>query len=246
MTAPLPTLHDRIPQITRPRTSQVEKGPDDATPQPGPGEPVPPRAGPRKAPRRKVLRERFLTWLPLALVLLGVAVLLYPVMATQHNNDEQQRLATMYTASVNAAGPEAIAALDSGVGSAEGTEASGPEATAGLDGGVGSGVEIGIDSVLMMGTAADRVAMRDRVGGVGREENGDSADGTMTGSCGDGERGADAGAATGETTTGSYGAGGDATANAGVVMAVVAAAAGGELTVPEGVRGESSPVGEST
>ena len=110
MTAPLPTLHDRIPQITRPRTSQVEKGPDDATPQPGPGEPVPPRAGPRKAPRRKVLRERFLTWLPLALVLLGVAVLLYPVMATQHNNDEQQRLATMYTASVNAAGPEAIAA----------------------------------------------------------------------------------------------------------------------------------------
>ena len=110
MTAPLPTLHDRIPQITRPCTSRVEKGPDDATPQPGPGEPVPPRTGPRKVPRRKVLRERFLTWLPLALVLLGVAVLLYPVMATQHNNDEQQRLATMYTASVNAAGPEAIAA----------------------------------------------------------------------------------------------------------------------------------------
>ena len=110
MTAPLPTLHDRIPQITRPCTSRVEKGPDDATPQPGPGEPVSPRTGPRKVPRRKVLRERFLTWLPLALVLLGVAVLLYPVMATQHNNDEQQRLATMYTASVNAAGPEAIAA----------------------------------------------------------------------------------------------------------------------------------------
>ena len=110
MTAPLPTLHDRITQITRPCTSQVEKGADDATPQPGPGEPVSPRTGPRKVPRRKVLRERFLTWLPLALVLLGVAVLLYPVMATQHNNDEQQRLATMYTASVNAAGPEAIAA----------------------------------------------------------------------------------------------------------------------------------------
>ena len=145
-----------------------------------------------------------------------------------------------------ASGPEAIAALDGGVGSAEGTEASGPEATAGLDGGVGSGVEIGIDSVLMMGSAADRVAMRDRVGGVGREENGDSADGTMTGSCGDGERGADAGAATGETATGSYWAGGDTTSDAGVGMAVVAAAAGGELTVPEGVRGESSPVGEST
>ena len=31
-------------------------------------------------------------------------------MATQHNNDEQQRLAEMYTASVDSAGPEAIAA----------------------------------------------------------------------------------------------------------------------------------------
>ena len=98
----------------------------------------------------------------------------------------------------------------------------------------------------MMGSAADRVAMRDRAGGVGREENGDSADGTMTGSCGNGERGADAGAATGETATGSYWAGGDTTSDAGVGMAVVAAAAGGELAVPEGVRGESSPVGEST
>ena len=63
-----------------------------------------------RAARRKVLRERFLTWLPLVLVLVGVAVLLYPVMATQHNNDEQQRLAEMYTASVDSAGPEAVAA----------------------------------------------------------------------------------------------------------------------------------------
>ena len=31
-------------------------------------------------------------------------------MATQHNNDEQQRLAEMYTATVNAAGPDTIAA----------------------------------------------------------------------------------------------------------------------------------------
>ena len=90
--------------------SRAEKGPDGAAPRPGPGEPVSPGTGPDEAARRKVLREHFLTWLPLALVLLGVAVLLYPVMATRHNNDEQQRLATMYTASVNAAGPEAIAA----------------------------------------------------------------------------------------------------------------------------------------
>ena len=107
MTALPPSLRDRI---TRPCTSRAEKGPDDAVPRPGPGEPVSPGTGPDEAARRKVLRERFLTWLPLALVLLGVAVLLYPVMATQHNNDEQQRLATMYTASVNEAGPEAIAA----------------------------------------------------------------------------------------------------------------------------------------
>ena len=56
------------------------------------------------------MRERFLNWLPLVLVLVGVAVLLYPVMATQHNNDEQQRLANMYTATVNAADPDTITA----------------------------------------------------------------------------------------------------------------------------------------
>ena len=61
-----------------------------------------------RASRRTSLRERLLSWLPLVLV--GVAVLLYPVMATQHNNDEQQRLADMYTATVNAAGPDTIAA----------------------------------------------------------------------------------------------------------------------------------------
>nr|WP_315584219.1 class C sortase [Actinomyces viscosus] len=65
--------------------------------------------GERKAERRKRLRERVLTWLPLVLVLVGVAVLIYPVVATQHNNDEQQRLADMYTASVEAAGPDAVA-----------------------------------------------------------------------------------------------------------------------------------------
>ena len=105
MTALLPSLRDRISQ---PRTSQAERGPDDATLQPGPGDPVAPGTDPQAA-RRKVLRERFVTWLPLVLVMVGVAVLLYPVMATQHNNDEQQRLAEMYTSSVEAAGPDTVA-----------------------------------------------------------------------------------------------------------------------------------------
>ncbi|WP_454934616.1 class C sortase [Actinomyces oris] len=103
MTALLPSLRDRITQA---RTSQAQGEPDDAAPQPGPASP---ETDPKKAARRKVLRERFLTWLPLVLVLVGVAVLLYPVMATQHNNDEQQRLAKMYTATVNSAGPDTVA-----------------------------------------------------------------------------------------------------------------------------------------
>ena len=89
--------------------SQAQGEPDGADTQPGPDGPASPETDPKKAARRKVLRERFLTWLPLVLVLVGVAVLLYPVMATQHNNDEQQRLAKMYTATVNSAGPETIA-----------------------------------------------------------------------------------------------------------------------------------------
>ena len=110
MTALLPSLRDRITQA---RTSQAQGEPDDAAPQPGPVSPdgpASPEIDPKKAARRKVLRERFLTWLPLVLVLVGVAVLLYPVMATQHNNDEQQRLASMYTAAVNAADPDTITA----------------------------------------------------------------------------------------------------------------------------------------
>ena len=89
--------------------SQALEEPDGAAARPGPDGPGSPEIDPKKAARRKVLRERFLTWLPLVLVLVGVAVLLYPVMATQHNNDEQQRLAKMYTATVNSAGPETIA-----------------------------------------------------------------------------------------------------------------------------------------
>ena len=104
MTALLPSLRDRISQS---RTGRPETDPEAAAPQPAPSAPD---TEPGKATRRKVLRERFLTWLPLVLVLVGVAVLLYPVMATQHNNDEQQRLADMYTASVEAAGPDTVAA----------------------------------------------------------------------------------------------------------------------------------------
>ena len=104
MTALLPSLRDRISQS---RTERPETDSEAAAPQPAPSAPD---TEPGKATRRKVLRERFLTWLPLVLVLVGVAVLLYPVMATQHNNDEQQRLADMYTASVEAAGPDTVAA----------------------------------------------------------------------------------------------------------------------------------------
>ena len=89
--------------------SQAQREPDDAAARPGPHGPASPETDPKKAARRKILRERFLTWLPLVLVLVGVAVLLYPVMATQHNNDEQQRLAKMYTATVNSAGPDTVA-----------------------------------------------------------------------------------------------------------------------------------------
>ena len=106
MTALLPSLRDRI---TQSRTSQALEEPDGAAAQPGPDGLGSPETDSKKAARSKVLRERFLTWLPLVLVLVGVAVLLYPVMATQHNNDEQQRLAKMYTATVNSAGPDTVA-----------------------------------------------------------------------------------------------------------------------------------------
>ena len=106
MTALLPSLRDRISQS---RTNQAQGEPDGAAVQSGPDGPGPADIDPKKAARRKMLRERFLTWLPLVLVLVGVAVLLYPVMATQHNNDEQQRLAKMYTATVNSAGPDTVA-----------------------------------------------------------------------------------------------------------------------------------------
>lgn len=52
--------------------------------------------------------RRLRAWLPLALVLAGVLVLLYPVLATQHNNADQQRLAAMYSARLDSLGADAL------------------------------------------------------------------------------------------------------------------------------------------
>ncbi|TFH51529.1 class C sortase [Actinomyces viscosus] len=102
MTALLPPLRDRFSRTREPGRDQ------DETAGPGRGDQT---GGPEtdKASRRSALRERVLTWLPVVLVLVGVAVLLYPVMATQHNNGEQQRLADMYTATIDSTSPDTIA-----------------------------------------------------------------------------------------------------------------------------------------
>ncbi|WP_314456746.1 class C sortase [uncultured Actinomyces sp.] len=125
MTALPPTRHRRLsrPPLTSPTDDEPagSQGDDPREPDAPATRTEDPRAaqapevpgslkGARRASRRRALRERFLNWLPLVLVLVGVAVLLYPVMATQHNNDEQQRLASMYTAAVNAADPDTITA----------------------------------------------------------------------------------------------------------------------------------------
>lgn len=71
-------------------------------------EPVP-QTSPRASRIARVLLPRWLrVSAPLVLVLLGVAVLLYPVLATQHNNADQQRLADMYTARMEAVGPDLL------------------------------------------------------------------------------------------------------------------------------------------
>ncbi|SPT52926.1 Sortase (surface protein transpeptidase) [Actinomyces bovis] len=61
-------------------------------------------AGARDSKRRRRLRVAA----PLLLVLLGVLVLLYPVIATQHNNADQQRLASMYSARLESMGPDVL------------------------------------------------------------------------------------------------------------------------------------------
>ena len=72
--------------------------------------PAAPEEEPLSRPRDR-RRRRFspTKWLPVPLALLGVLVLLYPVLATQHNNQEQQRIADAYSATVESAGPDAVA-----------------------------------------------------------------------------------------------------------------------------------------
>lgn len=58
--------------------------------------------------------EQSLTWrilaaLPPVLLLAGIAFLVYPVVATQHNNAEQQRAAAAYGAEVSAQAPDVLA-----------------------------------------------------------------------------------------------------------------------------------------
>ncbi|WP_366180850.1 class C sortase [Actinomyces timonensis] len=53
--------------------------------------------------------RRLMTALPVLLVLIGVGVLIYPVVATQHNNADQQRLAEMYASHVEESGEDVIA-----------------------------------------------------------------------------------------------------------------------------------------
>lgn len=52
---------------------------------------------------------RILTILPVIMALAGAAVLAYPVIATRHNNDEQQRIASQYSATVAATGEDTLA-----------------------------------------------------------------------------------------------------------------------------------------
>lgn len=54
----------------------------------------------RALPTRTKTKRRLRGFAPFLLVLAGLATLLYPVFATQHNNAEQTRLADMYTSSV--------------------------------------------------------------------------------------------------------------------------------------------------
>ena len=77
----------------------------------GPTDPRNDPAEPGKgAARRRSRREQILTILPFIMALAGAIVLGYPVVATLHNNTEQQRIADQYQAKQDAAGPDALAA----------------------------------------------------------------------------------------------------------------------------------------
>ena len=64
-----------------------------------------------KAPDKKKtpLKWRLLTIAPPILLLAGILVLLYPVFATQYNNQRQERIASEFSAVAEQAGPDAVA-----------------------------------------------------------------------------------------------------------------------------------------
>ena len=64
-----------------------------------------------QAPDKKKtpLKWRLLTIAPPILLLAGILVLLYPVFATQYNNQRQERIASEFSAVADQAGPDAVA-----------------------------------------------------------------------------------------------------------------------------------------
>ena len=64
-----------------------------------------------QAPDKKKtpLKWRLLTIAPPILLLAGILVLLYPVLATQYNNQRQERIASEFSAVADQAGPDAVA-----------------------------------------------------------------------------------------------------------------------------------------
>ena len=64
-----------------------------------------------QAPDKKKtpLKWRLLTIAPPILLLAGILVLLYPVLATQYNNQRQERIASQFSAVADQAGPDAVA-----------------------------------------------------------------------------------------------------------------------------------------
>ena len=64
-----------------------------------------------QAPDKKKtpLKWRLLTIAPPILLLAGILVLLYPVLATQYNNQRQERIASEFSAVAEQAGPDAVA-----------------------------------------------------------------------------------------------------------------------------------------
>lgn len=98
------TAEPQAPDAVVAGGSGDDDGPGHVEPRNGSAEPG------RGAPRRRTRREQILTILPFLMALAGAIVLGYPVVATLHNNTEQQRVADQYQAKQDAAGPDALAA----------------------------------------------------------------------------------------------------------------------------------------